>query len=129
MYKLYVLIAGMSVYIRQFVLPNPFEKLSQELIISIGGVDIALSPVLLNWIAEPMLHAITFAVVGFYYTRGENAAAGSFLYLLFYCLHVGLIYLASLFGFAAWAIIAIIILYIAGHIGINVLKEKLSYGW
>lgn len=128
MYKMYVLIAAISIYIRHFILPNPFEKLSQKLFVSIGGTNINLPPVLLNLIAEPILHIITFTIVGLYYSRGENAPVGSFLYLLFYCIHVGLIYLASLFGFAFWANITIVIIYIAGHVSVKVLNERISNG-
>ncbi len=128
MYKIYGIIAAISVLVRQFVLPNPFEPLGEEFAINIKDVVIPLSPILANWIAEPFLHASAFAVTGIYYRKGHhNPALGSFLYLLFYSIHVGIIYIVSSFGFTWAAIIAAIICYIALHIGINIIKNKLTY--
>ena len=81
---MYKLIVAISILIRQFYLPNPFEALGDGLIVNIGETPMAFPPEILNWIAEPFMHVVTFAVVGLYYDRGSAPALGSFLYLLFY---------------------------------------------
>ncbi len=127
MYKLYSIIATVSVLIRQFALPNPFEPLGETFTLSIKDVSIPLTPELANWIAEPLLHIVTFAIVGIYYKKGKHEPVfGSFLYLLFYAIHVGLIHMVSCFGFAWAAIIIIIFLYVSAHITANVLRNKLE---
>ncbi len=128
MYKLYRFIAMISILIRQFALPNPFEPLGEKFVISINSIDILLTPNIVNWIFEPILHIITFAVVGIYYKKGHNKpSVGSLLYLIFYILHVGLIYLMSCYKFLWIAVIIVLILYFALHIVINILKNKLVH--
>ncbi len=127
MYKLYSIIATVSVLIRQFALPNPFEPLGETFTLSIKDVSIPLAPEVANMIAEPLLHIVTFAIVGIYYKKGQHEPVfGSFLYLLFYAIHVGLIHMVSCFGFAWAAIIIIIFLYVSAHITANVLRNKLE---
>lgn len=128
MYKLYSIIAVISVLVRQFVLPNPFDPLGETFSITIKDVVIPLHPFVLNLIAEPVLHALTFATVGIYYYKGHHVPAlGSFLYLLFYAIHIGMIYIVSSFGFLLFAIFIVVLSYIALHIGINILRNKLAY--
>lgn len=114
MYKIMALI---SLLIRQFLVPNPFEALGEGLTISAYDVPILLSPTVLNVIAEPIVHTVTFTVVGLYYHRGEGAEKGSFLYLLFYLIHTFVLWLMASAGFEVWAIVLILLLYI----GIQVL--------
>ena len=126
MYKLYRIIAVISILIRQFLLPNPFEALGENFVISINNMDIPLTPDIANWVTEPILHTITFAVVGIYYKKGHSdPALGSVLYLVFYAVHVGLIYIICCFDFSLIAVIIIFILYSVLHIAIITLKNKL----
>ncbi len=125
MYKLYRLIAFISVLIRQFILPNPFEPLGENFSITINEIVIVLTPDIINWITEPFLHAITFTIVGLYYKKDyNNPSLGSFLYLVFYIINVGLIYIVSSFNFSGIVIILILVLYLGLHILINYLKNK-----
>lgn len=125
---MYKIIAFISVFIRQFVLPNPFEALDGVFPIPLFGVDFPIPAFYINWIAEPFLHVITFNIVGIYYSRSDHfPAVGSFLYLLFYSIHVGLIYLMGIFNFSWIAISIILFGYIFLHIGINILKNKLIF--
>ena len=117
MYKIMVII---STFIRQFYLPNPFDALGEGLAVNVETGPILIPPEVLNWIAEPLMHTITFAIVGLYYNRGDAPVVGSFLYLIFYCVHTFLIWLMSLAGFATWVIILIVILYVGFHL---VLRE------
>lgn len=109
---MYKVIATSSILIRQFCIPNPFEALGDGLVVNLGQTPVLLAPVVLNWIAEPFMYAVTFAVVGLYYDRGSAPALGSFLYLLFYCIHTFLLWLMSLTGFATWAVVLIVAIYV-----------------
>ena len=109
---MYKLIVAISILIRQFYLPNPFEALGDGLIVNIGETSILLPPGVLNWVAEPFMHMVTFVIVGLYYDRGSAPALGSFLYLLFYCVHTFLLWLMSLAGFDTWAVVLIIVTYV-----------------
>lgn len=126
---MYKLIALISVLIRQFYLPNPFEPLRDRVAIDMMGVSVPITPEIINWCAEGLIHFITFQIVGLYYTRRvDDPAKGSLLYLFFYVVHVGAIYLMSLFAFAPWAVIAVIVLYVAMHIGLNKFTNKFIRG-
>lgn len=121
---MYKLIAAISILIRQFCIPNPFEALGDGVVVNIGETPILLPPGVLNWIAEPFMHAVTFAVVGLYYDRGSAPALGSFLYLLFYCIHTFLLWLMSLAEFATWVVLLIVVLYIVCHMGLTKLRSN-----
>lgn len=112
---MYKLMAAISILIRQFCIPNPFEALGDGLIVNIGETPILIPPGILNWVAEPLMYAVTFAVVGLYYDRGSAPALGSFLYLLLYCVHTFILWLMSVAGFAMWAVVLIVVLYIVCH--------------
>lgn len=122
---MYKLIAAISILIRQFVLPNPFECLGETFVVTLFNVSVQLTPDILNWIVEPGLHLLAFGVAGIYYTRGlQDPAVGSLLYLLFYAFHIGLLALMSAASFAWWAVVPLIVLYVLGHIGVNILRNS-----
>ena len=126
---MYKLIAFISILIRQFYLPNPFEPLGNVFNVDLLGTTIPMTPDILNLCVEGVLHTFAYVITGIYYNKGiDNPAKGSFLYLFFYCVHTGLLYFMSMFGFATWAVAIIIVLYIAAHIGINALKNKFVCG-
>lgn len=116
---MYKIIAAISVFIRMFYLPNPFEALGSGLVVNIGEASILLSPEVLNLVAESFIHIVTFSVVGLYYDRGSAPAVGSLLYLVLYCIHIFLLYLMSLVEFAMWAVVLIVVLYILCHMGVK----------
>lgn len=91
---MYRIIAGLSILFRFFLLPNPFLTFENS--------------ALINIVAEPILYCITFATVGIFYSRGSFPSGGSILYLMFYIIHVGLLFLWSFLG--ASIIIGIIML-------------------
>ena len=124
---MYSIIAAISVIIRAFYLPNPFEAFG-DIEIPFQETVIAISPIIINYLFEPILHAITYVVVGLYYKKHRNSASfGSLLYLVFYCVHVGLLYLMAQLGFAAWAVALINAGYVFCHIGINTVRQKLAW--
>jgi len=125
---MYRIMACVSLMVRQFLLPNPFEPLGDTVSINLMDTNVPMAPIVLNWIAEPILHIISFMVTGFYYTRRvHDPAYGSFLYLLFYIIHVGLIYIMSYFKFTTVAIIIVISGYVIIQIGINIWRNRLYY--
>ncbi len=111
---MYEIMASISMYLRQFHTPNPFESLGDYAVVY-------------NWIAEPFIQIINYSVVGFYYTKGSNPFLGSLLYLLFYWVHIGVLLLMSDFGFEPFWIGSIFIAYVSLHIGFNILKNKIMY--
>lgn len=121
---MYKFLAIFSIIIRQFFIPNPFDALGDGLLVNAGQDSMVLSPEVLNWITEPIMHVLTFAIVGLYYDRKSNSAVGSFLYLLFYCIHTLLLWLMSLTGFALWTVVLIVVIYIGCHIGIKALRNS-----
>ncbi len=114
-FSLYGLITIISVLVRQFVLPNPFECFG----------DVA---VLYNWIAEPFLHIAAYTLVGLIYCKGSFPAWGSIHYLLTYSALVGILWVFGIFSFAWWWILLIVVAAIAIIIGIGWLTNKLSLG-
>lgn len=82
----------------------------------------------MNLIADPMIGVLTFAIVGLYYIKGDNSPLGSFMYMLFYAIHIGLLYLILSVYPVTWLMIAIIIAYVAAHIGLNVLWYRQNWG-
>jgi hypothetical protein len=114
--------------IRNFILPNPFEQLPQPACINLYGVDIVIPVMLLNFLVEPILHSVTFGVVRLYYRKGiDDSAKGSILYLLFYCMHVVMIFIMSIFQFSLSAIINTLFYYFFLQIGAVIIKSKLRY--
>lgn len=102
---MYKIISYLSSIIRMFYLTNPFQELKYGFIINIA--------------IEPVLYTITFLTVGLFYKYETAPSIGSCLYLLFYCINVGLIKLwvslgASLIiGMVILAVYVSIILIIA----------------
>ena len=93
MYKLMALI---STLVRQFCLPNPFECFGD-------------GAFLINLIAEPVIHALAFALVGLVYHRGEFPALGSFLYLLAYGAITCILAIMGIFSFAKWWVLTVVV--------------------
>ena len=112
---MYKLISISSMLIRQFLLPNPFASLPNG--------------ELYNWLATFLLVPITYFIVGFFYERGTAPALGSFLFLVFYLIHTGILLLCSAFDFSTIACIVIGTIYFAALIGGVALKNKLSFGY
>lgn len=105
---LYGIISLVGYIVRNAVLPNPFE----------GAVENA---VLVNLIAEPIIHAVAFLITGIFYKKKSLPWWGSLLYLIFYCAVVGILWLLGLFHFAWWSVVIAIIVIAAIAIGIFIL--------
>ncbi len=114
---MYGIIAFISIVVRQFLMPNPFEPLGD--VIVHGAV---WTPGVLNLLAGLVLPPVSYVTAGIYYHR-EEPAEGSFLFLFFYCVYTGILYLMSLAHFAWWAVTLILAAYIALHIAFNLLID------
>ena len=112
---LYKIISIASIIIRQFYLPNPFEPLG----ITVVTPYFVLTPVMLNLLAGVILVPVTYGIVGLYY-HGGFPTGGSLLFLFFYCIHTGLIYLTVrlflLTGVLWLSVIVILVFYVVAHV-------------
>lgn len=109
MYKIFAITSGI---IRTQYLPNPFETLEYGLFI--------------NVFVEPLLHLLTYRVVGLYYNKGSMPVLGSFLYFIIYIIHIGLLFTMGIFQWNIIAIVSIFVLYFLTHLCINIKINSIS---
>lgn len=112
-YKLYALVSVISIVVRQFLLPNPFECFGD-------------SAWLINIIVEPIIQVVSYLLVGLVYRAGSNPALGSFLFLLTYAALTGLLWLFGLKSFAWWWIVFLVLGFLTIVILIRVLIGRIS---
>ncbi len=123
--KIYKLIAVFFFIIRQFYIPNPFDALGDGCTLYITQIPFIIPPSLLNMLAEPFIQAITYSIVGLYYRRGSNPFFGSVLYMIFYCIHIFILWILSLVRFNIGISIIVIVVYIMIHIICLILSNRL----
>ena len=111
--KIYLLMTVISTLVRQFALPNPFECFGDRAVI-------------INWIAEPIIHAVAYGIVGLFYIRGSAPTLGSIAYLFVYAAIVGILWWCGLFSFAWWWIAILVVAFIALIAGIMYIKDKIE---
>lgn len=110
--SVYGIVSVISIIVRQFVLPNPFECFGDKATI-------------INWIAEPIIQLVAYLLVGLVYQKGSNPGYGSLLFLLTYALLVGILCVLGIFKFAWWWILILVIAFIGIVIGIRWISNKL----
>lgn len=88
-YSLYGLASEISIVVRQFVLPNPFDCFGDK-------------AWLINLLAEPLMQLISYLLVGLVYKKGSMPLLGSILFLLTYAALTGFLRVLGLFQFAWW---------------------------
>lgn len=123
---MYEIMMGLSFFIRQFCLSNPFELLGEGLQVNIDGNPILLHPEVLNWVVGLILPGLTYGVVGIYYQERNNPVVGSLLYLAFFIVHNWLLKVMCGLGFTKPAIYIVGGVYILCHVVVNVIKERFS---
>ena len=106
---LYGVVAAVSVIVRQFYLPNPFECFGNWALI-------------INLVVEPIIHIVARLLVGTVYRSGSCPALGSFLYLVAYAAITGILALMGIFSFAWWWVLIIVTV----MIGIGLLLAKIG---
>lgn len=114
--KIYNILSTVFWIARQFFIPNPFDALGDGIIIFIGAAPVSLSPFILNLISDPFVALITFLIVRLYYEPRSTPAIGSILYMIFYAIHIGLIYLILLVFPTIWLMVLIGVVYIGLHV-------------
>lgn len=100
---------SVSYFIRNFHIPNPFESFQYG--------------VFYNLLADIVLYPFTFIIVGMFYEKRSNPALGSLLYLLFYCVHVGLLFVFSYLDWSRPSILIILVGYIVLISAIAIFKN------
>lgn len=117
---MYIIMRFISAMVRLFVLPNPFENSVYQICIPLGNgiapMNFVIPPFYINLVIEPVLSAFTYMIVGIYYRSRSCPALGSLLYLLFYAIHVTLLYLIGVFHWQWLAIFIILLTYIGLHV-------------
>ena len=108
---MYKLMAVISVIVRQFYLPNPFE--------CFGDMAIFYS-----WMAGLILAPISFVIVGTFYRSGDFPAFGSLCYLVVYASLTVILCIMGIFSFAWWWILLVTIVIITATAGLIYLKER-----
>ena len=103
---MYKIISLLSLLIRQFCLPNPFECFSD-------------SALLINWIAGIVMAPITYLIVGLVYDKGSEPAVA-------YALLTGVLCVMSIFSFAWWWILILVATFIGAISGIRSIGEKIE---
>lgn len=96
---MYPIMAVISVLIRNFALPNPFS--------CFGDIGFFYNLLL----AEPILHSLSYWLVGLVYEKGSHPSWGSLLYLIVYLLLDVMLYIFGIFRFAWWWILLVIVGY------------------
>ena len=100
----YKLIAAGSYLARNLLLPNPFDSLTEPVVIK--GVE--LNSTVLNWIVGIIIAPIAYLVVGCFYSKGEAPALGAFAYLIVYTILTGIVYLLGIFSFKWYGFVLVI---------------------
>ena len=125
--KAYLSLSTLFWLIRQFFIPNPFDAFGEGITVMISGAPVLLTPETLNWIAGGVLPLFTFAIVGRYYVKNSDPVAGSCMYMIFFCVHTGLLHLMALAYPAIWLIVLIFVVYIALHIAVRLRMNEIGY--
>ena len=124
---MYRSLATLFWFLRQFCLPNPFDVLGNDILIDYIGIQIFIPPDILNGIAGAILYPFTYAMVGLCYERKSCPAFGSCLYMLFYCVHTGFIYIILYFYPTKWVMILVSILCILFSYLLTLLVNKIKH--
>lgn len=120
---MYILVSKFLWIIRQFCIPNPFNVLGNGIFVKINGVEIFLTPDILNIIAGIFLPTISYLLAGLY-CDSFNSAQKSIIYMFFFCLNTRILYLTSLAYPMTWLIILIYILYIGMIVFLKILINR-----
>lgn len=122
--KIYRILATLFWFVRQFLVPNPFDALGEGIPVVLANIPIVLSPELLNWFADPIIAVLTYGVVGLYYIKRSDPELGSILYMIFYAIHIGLLYLMLSIYPIVWLMILIGGIYLGLHVTAVILIHK-----
>ena len=88
--------------------------LCKTLVGSLGitwGVLISIGAFILNWFIEFPLYKFTYFETGIFYSSGYNAILGSILYLVFYIVNCGILFIVQWFYYS-WIYYVSVVAYI-----------------
>lgn len=113
---MYQIISGLNSLIREEIMPNPFEFISDNQLVSI---------LFFSLFGGRLLYKIAFSMCGIFDDRRENKTLGSIGYMFFYCINVGVLLKSSqLFNNVS----LICTLYMVFVIGMFILLNKIKEG-
>lgn len=126
---MYIVIMILSVCMRTFYLPNPFEVFGNNIMIPFGDFYFPLPTNYINILYGSFIIApIAFAATSRYYHKGiDHPAKGSCIFLGFYMIYNHMTVLASRAQFEEWVIAVLIATYIVLHISINKIINILTH--
>lgn len=126
---MYIVIMILSVLMRTFYLPNPFEVFGNNIMIPFGDYYFPIPANFINILYGSLVLApIAFAVTGRYYHKGiDHPAKGSCIFLGFYMIYNYMTVLASRAQFEDLAIVVIIVAYFVLHICIDKIINRFMY--
>lgn len=116
-----------SVFIRQYMIPNPFQILGDEVTIMVNHNTWRISTIMLNLFAELLIFWCTRIVVKLYYDNSSEAVVGSFLYLIFYCIHIFILYLFAVVQFNVFVMTGILTLYVSMHVWLRFSRNSILW--
>jgi hypothetical protein len=112
---IYSFIRLLSLLIRQFALPNPFESL-------VNGE-------LYNLYATIILVPITYGMVGLLYERGSAPAWGSILFFLIYLANTAVLLFCGWFNFHVVACVILGVVYITLFVAVVRFRNDFGRGY
>lgn len=117
---MYQLISTINYFIRENIMPNPFEFISENSLIVMTFSAI---------IGSKILHKLAFNMCGIFYTKGEAPTLGSILYMIFFSLNAGLLILIGRIFKEITIIITVYAISIAiFYIILTKIKNKMYFG-
>ena len=116
---MYQLINTINYFIRENIMPNPFEFISDNHLIVM---------IFLTIIGNKILHRLTFNMCGIFYTKAKAPILGSILYMIFFSLNLGLLIFIGIIFKKITIIIMVYTISIAIFYNILIkLKNKIIY--
>lgn len=106
----YIWISILGIIIRYFAL----GFLCKTLVGSLGvtwAILISIGAFIVNWFIEFPLYKFTYFETGIFYSSGSNPILGSVLYLIFYLINCGVLFIIQWFYFS-WIYYVILISYV-----------------
>ena len=103
----------LSILIRNFLLPNPFECFGEKALV-------------INHVVGGVIGLISYSIVSLDYKRGSNPSKGSFRYLFVFTIITLLLYVMGLFSFAWWSVLGVLIAFVGVMYGLVRLNEHIA---
>ena len=113
----YIWVSLIGIIIRYVALGFLFKTLVGSLGIT-WGILISIGSFILNWFIEFPLYKFTYCETGIFYSSGYNGILGSILYLIFYIVNCGILFIVQWFYYS-WIYYVSVATYIILILGIR----------